>query len=76
MIFEKQLIGLIQRHLKVRNEIAHTNDLLDLITTVSYDGKIVFSHKLDLNPLYSIFKERMEDEKYWEEMNKELEDIG
>jgi hypothetical protein len=60
---ERKLISSIRKHMQVTNEIAHTDDTLDLITTVSYDGYIVFSHKLDLNPLYEIFKERLEQEK-------------
>ena len=76
MIFEKQLISLIRKHLKITNEIAHTDDLLDLITLVTYDGKVIFSHKLDLNPLYTIFRDRMEQEKYYEELNRDLDDIG
>ena len=72
---ERKLIASIQSHLKVSNEIAHTGDDLDLITTITYDGYKVFSHKLDLNPLYDIFKERLEYESFLEEMNKELKDI-
>ena len=72
MIFENQLINLIRKHLKVTNEIAHTDDLLDLITRVTYDGKVIFSHKLDLNPLYHIFRERLEQEAYEKESNEDL----
>lgn len=74
MIFEKQLISLIRKHLKITNEIAHTDDLLDLITLVTYDGKVIFSHKLDLNPLYSIFKERLEDEEFYDSLGKHIEE--
>jgi hypothetical protein len=73
---ERKLISSIRKHMKVTNELAHTDDMLDLITTVSYDGYIVFSHKLSLNELYEIFKERLEQEKLYEEINRDLEDIG
>ena len=56
---ERKIISKIRKHLRVTNEIAHTGDMLDLITTISYDGYIVFSHSLSLNELYEIFKERM-----------------
>jgi len=59
---ERKIISKIRKHLRVTNEIAHTGDMLDLITTISYDGYIVFSHSLSLNELYEIFKERMERE--------------
>ena len=76
MIFEKQLISLIRKHLKITNEIVHTDDLLDLITLVSYDGKIVFSHKLNLNKLYEIFRDRMEQESFYAKIEEELDDAS
>lgn len=77
MIFDKiehKLVDLVKRHLKITNEIAHTDEHLDLITLVSYDGKIIFSHKLDLNGLYEIFRDRMEQESFYAKIEEELSD--
>lgn len=69
------LIDKFTRHLTVTNAV--DEEAFTLVTKIAYEGKTLFSHSMDLQPLYDIFRERLENAPLdWDEANKVLSDIG
>ena len=54
------LLDKFSRHLTVTNEV--NEESFTLVTKISYQGKVLFSHEMGLTPLYEMFRERLQKE--------------
>ena len=68
----ENLINQFTRHLTVTNAVDEDN--FSLVTKIAYKGDVLFSHEMDLTPLYDMFRERLS--KSIPERDTSLDDIG
>jgi hypothetical protein len=55
-----KLISSLASHFRVENNITETEDKAFLVTTVMFKSKILYTHHLDLEPLYQIMIKRID----------------
>jgi len=56
---ESAAIKLIKDKFSIHTKIVDTEEAMELWVYSVYDGKIIHSHKQDLDPLYRAFKDRL-----------------
>ena len=58
----ESIINNLSKHFHMEQELIDDDTGWYLLSTCTLKGRVIYKHRLDLNPLYQSLKERLENE--------------